>query len=76
MSITVAMVTSLIVGALGVGYPVYFHARWGQTLGKMLARIRVVQLDGRPISLRHALLRSSVVELCLGDGRSPRPHGA
>ncbi len=41
-------------------YEVYFHARWGQTLGKMVARARVVTYDGFPISWRHALLRSSV----------------
>jgi len=41
----------------GVGYSVLFHARYGQTLGKMLARIRVVDLSGNPIGLRQAIWR-------------------
>jgi uncharacterized RDD family membrane protein YckC len=41
----------------GVGYSVFFHARYGQTLGKMLARIRVVDLSGNAIGLRQAIWR-------------------
>ena len=46
-------------------YSIYFHARYGQTLGKMAAGIRVLKTDGQPIGFREALLRSSV-ELGLG----------
>ena len=49
----------------GMGYSVYFHARYGQTLGKMAAGIKVVALDGSPITLRQAFLRSSV-DIILG----------
>ncbi len=42
--------------ALAIAYSVYFHARWGQTLGKMAAGIRVVSSDGSPISLKQARL--------------------
>ncbi len=42
-----------------LGYYVWFHARWGQTPGKMATHVRVVRLDGSPIALRQALLRSA-----------------
>ena len=42
------------------GYTVYFHGRWGQTLGKMAARIRVVRTDGFPLMWRDSLIRSSI----------------
>ena len=43
-----------------VVYQVYFHARHGATLGKMLLRIRVVHTDYSPINLNTALKRSFV----------------
>lgn len=60
-----ASTASAILGLLVPGvalafYPAFFHARWGQTLGKMATRIKVVQLNGDSITIRHALLRSSV----------------
>lgn len=44
----------------GLAYSIYFHVRWGQTLGKMATGIKVVSLGGSPISLRQAFLRDSV----------------
>ena len=44
----------------GCAYQVFFHARWGQTPGKMVARVRVLSVDGSRIGLRQALLRSAV----------------
>ena len=44
-------------GALGALYPVLFHWQWGQTLGKMAVEIRVVTMDGGPLSLGCAVLR-------------------
>ena len=41
-------------------YTVYFHGRWGKTLGKMSAKIRVVLVNGSPIKWKNAMLRSSV----------------
>ena len=41
-------------------YPVYFHARWGQTIGKMLAGVKVCGVYGGDIGFRKALIRSSV----------------
>ena len=60
LSPLVAFATYVLSNLLVVGYAVYFHGRWGQTLGKMAAKIKVTRLDGRQISLSQALLRSSV----------------
>jgi uncharacterized RDD family membrane protein YckC len=49
-----ATVTALLVY---VAYSVISHARWGQTPGKSLAGIKVVRLDGSPLSWRQAFLR-------------------
>ena len=38
-------------------YYIIFHRLWGQTIGKMLLRIRVVRVDGTPLSLGHSILR-------------------
>ncbi len=42
-------------------YSVYLHGRFGQTVGKMFTRVRVVNaLTEEPITFRHALLRDCV----------------
>lgn len=42
-------------------YSVYLHGRFGQTVGKMSTRVRVVSaLTEEPITYRHALLRDCV----------------
>jgi uncharacterized RDD family membrane protein YckC len=51
--------------AAGLGYSVVLHAHGGQTLGKMLMRIRVVSTTGDTIAWREAWRRSSV-EMLLG----------
>ncbi len=38
-------------------YVIYFHGRWGQTLGKKIFKIQVVLLDGLPITWKAAFLR-------------------
>ncbi len=45
-------------GVLGLVYFSFFHAAWGQTVGKMMFRIRVVQKSGQPVSFPQALLRT------------------
>jgi uncharacterized RDD family membrane protein YckC len=45
---------------LSWAYTIFFHARWGQTLGKKAMNIRVVKVSGEPISWREAVLRSLV----------------
>jgi uncharacterized RDD family membrane protein YckC len=59
-STTVWILSGFAFGMIGLAYPIYFHARWGQTVGKMVAKIKVTRLDGGPITLRHALLRNAV----------------
>jgi uncharacterized RDD family membrane protein YckC len=66
----------------GVGYSVFCHARYGQTLGKMVTRIRVIDLSGNAIGLRQAIWRDgpsillSITTAALGadailNGRNP-----
>jgi uncharacterized RDD family membrane protein YckC len=43
-----------IIGAL---YFIVFHYRWGQTFGKMLMQIRVVRMDGGPLTLGQSIGR-------------------
>jgi uncharacterized RDD family membrane protein YckC len=55
-----------------VAYPMVLHALTGQTLGKLLTRVRVVALDGEPLPLGAALLRAvafwAALPLTLGIG--------
>lgn len=43
---------------LAISYFTFFHLVWGQTIGKMIFGLRVVQSDGRPLSIWRALLRA------------------
>lgn len=43
---------------LFIAYQTYFHAKWGQTLGKMAGKIKVVSDEGQPISMQTAFIRS------------------
>ncbi len=56
----VALITLLPHAFLVYAYEIYFHGRTGQTPGKKSQNIRVVSLDGSPISWKQAFLRSSV----------------
>jgi len=58
-------------GMLGIFYFSVCHGIWGQTLGKMLFKIKVVTVEGLPISMSTALLRSFATilsQLTLGIG--------
>ena len=59
-STAVAMSLLLPAALLGIGYDTYFHARFGQTVGKRVMGIQVVRLDGNVIGWREAWLRSAV----------------
>jgi len=50
-------VTSLFSSIIGAGYSIVFHWRWGQTLGKMALQIRVVSMDGGPLSFGQSVGR-------------------
>ena len=41
-------------------YSIYFVGRWGQTIGKMVLKIRVVRLDGGKAGFKRALYRHTV----------------
>ncbi|MBP1715593.1 MAG: rdd family protein [Deltaproteobacteria bacterium] len=43
---------------LTIVYFSFFHAAWGQTIGKMIFRVRVVQTSGEPLTFPLALLRT------------------
>ena len=51
------VVLILILMLPGALYYIIFHWKWGQTLGKMALRLRVVTVDGFPISLGTSVLR-------------------
>jgi uncharacterized RDD family membrane protein YckC len=58
---TTVQVVVLTVGFFLVtfGYPVLLEVRWrGQTVGKRVVGLRVVTVEGSPVSLRHAAIRS------------------
>lgn len=50
-----------IITAITILYSVYFHLKFGQTVGKMVAKVKVVDIsETKNISLKQALLRDSV----------------
>jgi len=55
-----ALVLVVPMSALYLGYNVYCHGRFGQTIGKREERIKVVKLNGDRIGWREAWLRNSV----------------
>ena len=55
-----AFAALLLSSSLYNAYEIYFHGNSGQTIGKRNQGIRVVSLDGSPISWSQAFLRSSV----------------
>ena len=57
---TMAIAIQIPYFTLGIFYQIYFQAKWGQTIGKMATSIKVVTLDGQPISWSHAILRNSM----------------
>jgi uncharacterized RDD family membrane protein YckC len=54
-----AAIALLVTFFMFAGYFIWFEVRWqGQTPGKRMAKIRVIQDDGRPVRLAQAVLRS------------------
>jgi uncharacterized RDD family membrane protein YckC len=56
---------------LGAAYGIVFHWLWGQTMGKMALSIKVVSMDGGPLSFGQATGRYfatflSAIILCIG----------
>jgi len=52
------VVTFLLLGTISVGYFTVMHGRKGKSIGKMAGSLRVVNLDGSPISRRAAAARA------------------
>jgi len=46
--------------ALLVGYTIFFHGRFGQTIGKRMAGIKLMKANGQSASWKEAWLRDSV----------------
>jgi uncharacterized RDD family membrane protein YckC len=65
-SIGMAILSAVLVSVAFIGYRVYCHAIWGQTVGKRVVKLRVVRLSGEAIGWRESLLRSSVEMLFTG----------
>lgn len=59
-SLSMAIVSVILSSILFSAYSVYFHYKFGATLGKMALGIKVTLPDGKRIGLKQALLRSSV----------------
>jgi uncharacterized RDD family membrane protein YckC len=57
---TVAMAVELPLAFLFAFYNIYFVGRWGQTIGKMILKIKVVALDGGAVGYRRAFYRHCV----------------
>ena len=53
----VGYATQLFSSLIGAAYTIAFHWMWGQTLGKMALQIRVVSMDGGPLSFGQAVGR-------------------
>ena len=60
LSREVAMALLVPSALLGFGYTIYFHARFGQTVGKRVMGIQVVRCDGSAIGWHEACRRSAV----------------
>ena len=60
ISIPVAIISTVVSNILFWAYTIYFHYRYGATLGKMATGIKVTLPNGSPIGLKQAFLRSSV----------------
>lgn len=57
-----------LLGLLNFVYQISMHACFGQSLGKMWAKIEVVRIDGKAISWREATLRSLVLMIFFAIG--------
>jgi len=59
LSLATAMISAVILNLSSSIYTIYFHYKFGATLGKMAAKIKVVRPNGNKIGFKQAFLRSS-----------------
>jgi len=57
---TIALVSEIPIACLFALYSIYFVGRWGQTIGKMALRIKVVALNGEEAGFTRAFYRHAV----------------
>ena len=55
---SVLVVVDLLVPILAFGYYIVMEAVWGATLGKLALGLRVVKMDGSPISWKESVIRN------------------
>jgi uncharacterized RDD family membrane protein YckC len=60
LSWEIAVVVTIPYVCANAVYNVCFHGRWGQTVGKMALRIKVVRVNGDPIRYVHAFWRHCI----------------
>lgn len=60
ISMLTAMLTTIILTPLFYLYIIYFHYKFGATIGKMVVGIQITLPNGHKIGLKEAVLRSSV----------------
>lgn len=61
MPVSVVCVWHVVSSLIWYGYSIWFHARCGQTLGKMVLGVRVMDVsESRPIGFKQALLRDGI----------------
>ncbi len=60
VSMPLAILGTIADSAIFLGYTIYFHYRYGATLGKMATGVKVTLSNGSPVGLKQAFLRSSV----------------
>lgn len=53
-----AMFVAALMGLISLGYFTYFEGTTGQTIGKKIANIKVVRMDGKPMTYMDSLIRT------------------
>ncbi|UCD03089.1 MAG: RDD family protein [Candidatus Aenigmatarchaeota archaeon] len=53
-----AMIVVVLGALISLGYFIYFEGTTGQTIGKRIANIKVVRMDGKPMTYMDALIRT------------------
>lgn len=53
-----AMLVVALMGLISLGYFTYFEGTTGQTIGKKIANIKVVRMDGKPMTYMDSLIRT------------------
>lgn len=63
ISIPIAIISIFVLNFIFHFYTIFLHYKYGATLGKMFAQIKVTMPDGSPIGFQEAFLRS-FIDIC------------